>query len=107
VKSWVDAVSLVPCLHVDNVTGCLVGSLGAVTATSLVASPQTNSALWVAFGPRVGIEVPATGALGLRVWAEALFLVDPAAFFVDGATQVYQLDSVEGSAGVGAVWRFL
>ncbi|HEY8038517.1 MAG TPA: hypothetical protein VIF15_01935 [Polyangiaceae bacterium] len=112
VQSWLLAGSVVPCLHLGVGYACVVASGGSLTATAVqgVTSPQTSGGLWLAVGPRLGVELPLSDSFALRGYGE--ILVTPVKTELDLGSrpptqQVYTFSPVSGGVGIGVAWRFL
>jgi hypothetical protein len=109
VRSRVLVASLVPCIHLAHVFGCLVASVGYLTAQSegTGVSSITSNAPWWALGPRAGVDLPLSRAFALDAYAEVQWIPAPDwATLLDGR-RVYNFSSITGGLGIAASWRFL
>jgi hypothetical protein len=106
VSSWLVAAGLAPCLHLGPVFACGVGELGGLHASGAgVSNSLSGSGLFAAVGPRVGIEVPITTRISLRLRADVLVDLSRATVMLDG-TKAWQVSPASGTLGGGIVVRF-
>lgn len=98
--------ALVPCLSYRVFFGCLPVTLGRLAvSTSGVEHPGEDSALFWAFGARVGAELPVLPALAFRISLD--FLVVPERHPVLlGTAEVWRTSPVAGSLNAGVVVTF-
>ncbi len=100
-------LSVAPCFAPYKLLfACATATAGRIDVESTgIEHPARDSALFLAFGGRVGVELEATSALALRA------ALDVAAAPVRhvlrvGASDLYETSMVVGSASLGAVVRF-
>jgi hypothetical protein len=98
--------ALAPCAHVSWFVACGVAAVGRLSASSLdVTAPQSDVALHVALGPRIGAEYWLGRAVAVRADLNALYTLTPQALQINGQT-VYTLPRISVGVGAGVVWRW-
>ena len=105
VRSSILAASIVPCLHLGPLFGCVVASAGSQSVTSAggVATPHKSSGRWAGVGARIGAEVPLSPALSIGIHADVLRDVTNSVG-VNGGDVVYTFPKIAGGLGLGLLW---
>ncbi len=105
-SAWPLAGVLVPCVHVGQVFGCVVGQAGAVFASGQGTSgARSLSLLWWAAGGRVGAAFPLTDRFFLRLHLDVVGDASPVRYVFNGIEQM-TAPLVAGTFGVDGVVRF-
>jgi hypothetical protein len=86
IQTWLAYGSLAPCFHLHAFSGCAIGDLGAIQATSTAKVPSHSSALGGAVGPRVGAEWAFGRALALWAHLDGLWAFKEQDLQVSGVT---------------------
>jgi hypothetical protein len=106
VETYLLAAGLVPCAHLAPVFGCLVGNVGALHVAGLdVRVPRSDTAVFVAAGPRFGVEVPLGQRLVAHAYGELLANLQRTTVVMDGASP-WSAPAVAGTFGAGLLLRF-
>jgi hypothetical protein len=106
VSSWLVAGGLAPCFHLGPTFACAVGQLGSLQAAGGgVQHPKSGSDFFAAVGPRVGLEIPLTARLSVRLRADALVNLYRASVDLNG-TPAWTASAVSGTFGAGVAVRF-
>jgi hypothetical protein len=108
VETYVIAGSVVPCVRTPwPVFACGFVSAGDFHETGLVSVPQSNEAVYLAAGPRVGAEVHVVGPVYALGSADAAFtLVRHSVTLAGSDTPLFVLPIVAPSINVGAAAVF-
>jgi hypothetical protein len=106
VSTWLLAGGLAPCFHLGPAFGCAVGELGWLHGDgSDVRYPSSGSGLFAAVGPRIGVEVPLSAWLSLRLRADLLASLSRSIVMLDGGTAWHEPQAT-GTLGAGFAVRF-
>jgi hypothetical protein len=107
VRSWLIVGSLVPCVHLGPVFGCLVGGVGALGASGRnVALPTEQYGPWSAAGGRLGAQwAPTADWPILRAYGEFLGTLTQDTLTVD-RTGIYTVRPWSADLGIALAWRF-
>lgn len=106
VRTSVVGGSLGACYEAGVVFGCVVGSVGALSAAGAgVSEPRTSRAIYGSLGVRVGAELRLTAALALRVFVDGAGVLTPHRLSIDGV-DVETLSTVTALVGTTIVVRF-
>ncbi|WP_233561002.1 hypothetical protein [Sorangium cellulosum] len=70
VSTWLAAVSAVPCSQVRYLFACAFVSLGVATTAARGVSLDETSTLWLATGPRAGVELPFSDWLAVQIYGD-------------------------------------
>jgi hypothetical protein len=94
-------LALVPCVHASAFFVCPVGEFGWVGAFGLGLSHDRAQSTWfLAAGGRLGVDLPVSRSVYLRVYAEAVVDLDRPEFIVDDEPS-WTAPLVAGSLGAG------
>jgi hypothetical protein len=106
-RTWLIEGSLVPCVHVSALFGCLVVGAGALGASAQNVAHATHEyGPWVAAGGRLGAEwMASASAWGFRGYAELLGTIARDSLFIDGVP-VYKVSPWSADVGLALVLRF-
>jgi hypothetical protein len=106
VSSSLLALTLLPCGHAGWFFGCARGSIGSISAEGLdIAAPGASSALWGAFGARLGLEIPLSEIFALRIHVDG-DIVATRYRLRFGEREAFRYPAVAGDLGVGLVANF-
>ncbi|WP_437290344.1 hypothetical protein [Sorangium sp. So ce406] len=72
VSTWLAAASAVPCSQVRYLFACAFVSLGVVTTATRGVSLDETSTLWLATGPRAGVELPLSDWLAVQIYGDIM-----------------------------------
>ena len=98
--------SLGACYEASVVFGCVVGSVGALSAAGTgISEPRNSRAVYGSLGVRVGAELRLTAALAVRVFVDGAGVLTPHRLSIDGV-DVETLSAVTASVGTTIVVRF-
>jgi hypothetical protein len=86
VQTWIAYGSLVPCFHLRVFSGCVVGDVGAIHATSTAKVPSHSSALDAAVGPRIGAEWALSRVFALWAHLDGLWAFKQQELQISGST---------------------
>ncbi|WP_437930391.1 hypothetical protein WMF37_14435 [Sorangium sp. So ce291] len=70
VSTWIAAANAVPCSQVRHLFACAFISLGVATTSSAGVELIDTSSLWLATGPRAGIEMPFSDRIAVQVYGD-------------------------------------
>ena len=106
VRAQLTTVALVPCGHLGVAFLCARVAVGSLSAEGVDVLPaRSDSAPYAAVGGRLGVELPVTGPLELRAYADLDFPLSRATLQL-AATDVWTAPPVAVAAGIAAVVRF-
>jgi len=87
VTSWLVLGGVAPCLHLGPFFGCALAQAGSMQSfSSGTQNTQSGSAPWWTLGGRAGALVNLTGSTLLRMHADVVANLDPAALTLNGFT---------------------
>ncbi|WP_433935665.1 hypothetical protein AB3662_13080 [Sorangium cellulosum] len=72
VSTWLAAASAVPCSQVRYLFACAFVSIGVVTTATRGVSIDETSTLWLATGPRAGVELPLSDWLAVQIYGDIM-----------------------------------
>ncbi|WP_437281411.1 hypothetical protein WME90_12870 [Sorangium sp. So ce375] len=70
IKTWLAAANVMPCSQRRRLFVCAFVSVGVVTTSSTDTEIIDTSALWLATGPRAGIEMPISDRLAVEFYGD-------------------------------------
>ncbi|WP_437985993.1 hypothetical protein [Sorangium sp. So ce117] len=70
ISTWLVAANVMPCSQRRHLFACAVASVGVVTTSSTDARIIDTSSLWLATGPRAGIEMPISDRLAIQFYGD-------------------------------------
>jgi len=106
VTTWAAIAAVLPCAHVGPAFVCAVGQAGTLQSSAdSVQGSHSSSTVWGAAGGRVGVVLPVTNQLSVRVRADVLRDLSPTTLTVAG-TFPWTASAVAGSLGIDGVVRF-
>ncbi len=101
--------TVAPCVHVAFAFGCVAASAGLLTAyatpSASDSNPVTARAVYGAVGPRIGVEIPASGRVAFRASVDVGVSLAPYPLQESGNT-VFTPLPVWVALGLGATYRF-
>ena len=106
VKTWLIGAAVVPCWRVAWFSGCAVGLVGRLQASSVDVARETRETFaFAAAGLRLAADFPVGEALAVRLGADLLGTITPFVLDVDGQ-RVYDSSVVSGLASATLVKFF-
>ena len=106
VKTWLIGAAVVPCWRVAWFSGCAVGLVGRLQASSVDVARETRETFaFAAAGLRLAADFPVGEALAVRFGADLLGTITPFVLDVDGQ-RVYDSSVVSGLASATLVKFF-
>jgi hypothetical protein len=100
-------VLVAPCAHLGFAYGCPLAQLGWFQAwmSSGAANAHATGGALVAAGARIGVDLPVTPSLDVRIYADGFANLDRPVFIVDGAQRWEEpLFAAAAGIGVGSVF---
>ncbi|XYI01256.1 hypothetical protein ACMHYB_16480 [Sorangium sp. So ce1128] len=70
VSTWIAAANAVPCSQIRYLFACAFVSLGVATTSSAGVELIDTSSLWLATGPRAGIEMPFSDRIAIQLYGD-------------------------------------
>jgi hypothetical protein len=106
VRSGLLAGSVVPCIHHRAFLGCLLGVVGVLRASGeSVQEAKSESIPFLAFGARIGAEVPLASPLSIRAHLDAMAPLTRATLRLDNAP-VWRTPAFSSALGAALVASF-
>jgi hypothetical protein len=106
VSAWLLTAILVPCAYAGPALACALLQVGTTRSSSAgVADARSGSSLWLAAGARIGVLIPLSDRVRLRLRSDVLFDLAPTALELDGV-DVWTSPRLAASLGADAVVRF-
>jgi hypothetical protein len=100
------AGGIAPCVHLGPTFGCAVVLLGTLRGRGEdVTSPESQSTLLAATGPRLGVQMPLNRVFEFRVYGETLGNLQRATLYLNNLV-AWHAPVLSGTLGIGVVARF-
>lgn len=97
--------TLVPCGRLGIVFGCGIATLGQLSAEARgLAIPRSDDALYSFVGLRLGVGVPMSSRIDLRVQSDVLYALTPRTLLIDGQS-AYAMPRASVGIALGAAVR--